>query len=370
MAADLTAQVGDDPVAQGGGPAVEIALVQDVEGGQGGGARHRIAAEGGAVGAGGPALHEGAGRDDAAQRQARGDALGEQQHVRADAVGLGRERAPGAADPALHLVEHQEDAVRIAALAQAGQPGPRRGHVAALAQHRLHHHGAHVGRRRLQGQDQVELGQGGLHRGVGAGVLVGHAVGGVVDARQQRLVALAVAALGRGQRGGGQGAAVERPAEGDDPRPAGELAGQLEGAVHRLGARVAEEDLRLVEERAQGADPLGQLDVAGVVHHHRRVDQRGGLLRDGRHHPRVRVPGRVHRDARTQVEVAPPLDVDQPRALAPGRHHVVVAGQHPGERVVVAGQPPRRRLAQRGGHRGHDSSRGCVSIWAFWRRPE
>jgi hypothetical protein len=35
---------------------------------------------------------------------------------------------------------------------------------------------------------------------------------------------------------------------------------------------------------------------------------------------------------------------------------------------VVPGQPARRRLAR--GHRGHESSRGWVSIWAFCSRPE
>jgi hypothetical protein len=164
---------------------------------------------------------------------------------------------------------------------------------------------------------------------------------------------------------------VERPPERHHRGPAGDLAGQLERPVHGLGPRVAEEDLRLVEERAQLPDALGQLDVAGVVDHHGRVHQGPGLGGDGLDHPGVAVAGRVHGDAGAQVEEATPLDVDQPRPLPPLGDHVVVAGQDPGERLVVAGQPGGGGAAVgHGGHRPASATSGCVSICAFCSRPE
>jgi hypothetical protein len=63
-----------------------------------------------------------------------------------------------------------------------------------------------------------------------------------------------------------------------------------------------------------------------------------------------------------------------PRPLAALGHDVVVPGQDARERVVVAGEPGG---GGRGGDRGdavgggaHEVSPGCVSIWAFWSRPE
>ena len=180
--------------------------------------------------------------------------------------------------------------------------------------------------------------------------LLRHAVGGVVHAGQEGLVALAVLALGRGEGRGRQGAAVEGSPEGDHPGLARHLPGQLEGAVHRLGARVAEEHLRVGEERAQRTDALGQGHVAGVVRHHRGVDERAGLLGDGVGHSGMAVTDRGHGDAGAEVEVAAAVDVDDPRPLAPLGDHVVVAGQDPGQRLVVAGQPRRGGV---GGCRAH-----------------
>ncbi len=99
------------------------------------------------MGAGRPALHDGAGGDDAAEGQARGDALGEQDDVGGDAERLGGEEASGAACTALDLVERKQDPVAVAALPEPLQPGDQRDHVAALAEHRLDDHHPDVGPR-------------------------------------------------------------------------------------------------------------------------------------------------------------------------------------------------------------------------------
>ena len=166
-----------------------------------------------------PPLHQRGRGDDPAERQARRDALGEQDHVGGDAEGLGRERVAGAAHAALHLVEDQHDAVLVAAAAQPLEPRDRRHDVAALAEHRLDDHGADVAVRQLQGQHRVELGQRGPDRLRLARVLTGDAVVHDGDAAEQRLVALAVLPLRGGEGGGRHRPAVEGPAEGDDARP-------------------------------------------------------------------------------------------------------------------------------------------------------
>ena len=115
-----TARRSTAPPAEAAGPLVAALVVEDVEGGQGRGARHRVAAEGRAVGAGRPALHAAwrgamippSGRPEATPLAKR-TTSGVTPNVSA-AKGVA-----GAADAGLHLVEDQQDAVVVAALAAA-----------------------------------------------------------------------------------------------------------------------------------------------------------------------------------------------------------------------------------------------------------
>ena len=66
------------------------------------------------------------GREARADRHAVAESLGERHHVGHDARVLEREPLAGAAHAALHLVEHEQPAVRVADLAQALR-GSRRG---------------------------------------------------------------------------------------------------------------------------------------------------------------------------------------------------------------------------------------------------
>ena len=210
----------------------------------------------------------------------------------------------GSADAALHLVEDQQDAVVVAPPAQPFQPLDRRHDVPALAQHRFHDHGPYGPRRDLCREHPVELAQ--------------VAVGRDGHRRQQRLVAVAVARLRGGERGAADRAPVKASPERDHAGTAGRPPGQLERPVHRLGAAVAEEDLRLDEERGEPAQPLGQADRERLVRDNRRVQQRAGLLDDRRDHARMAVAGGRHRDAGREVEVAPAVHVHQVRASSRG----------------------------------------------------
>jgi len=137
---------------------------------------------------------------------------------------------------------------------------------------------------------------------------------------------------------------VECASEGDDPGPARQPAGHLEGTIDRLGPGVAEEDLGLGEPRRQLADPLGELDVALVVGDHRRVEQLGCLRDNGGDNLRVAVPRVGDTDARGQVEPAAAVDVHQPTALAGDGNYAEIPRQGRGQGGGVTGQPPGREL--------------------------
>ena len=122
----------------------------------------------------------------------------------------------------------------------------------------------------------------------------------------------------RGRRERAQGAAVEAAVEADDLRVdvvagAGVLARELDRALRRLRARVAEEDLaaeaRLAQALGQAQRGLGEEQVG-------RAGERTGLLLDRGDDPRVTVAGVVDREPGEEVQVLLAVRVPQPRALA------------------------------------------------------
>ena len=96
----------------------EAVLEHDVEHGVADRHGQRIAAEGGAVDAGGHADGRLVGRKAGAHREAAADALGDRHEVGRDAGPFMGEQLAGAADAALDLVEDQQQAVLVAELAQ------------------------------------------------------------------------------------------------------------------------------------------------------------------------------------------------------------------------------------------------------------
>ena len=134
--------------------------------------------------------------------------------------------------------------------------------------------------------------------------------------------------LGGGHGHGQRGAAVKRALKDDDVGPAGGVAGQLDGALHRLGARVGEKEgiQRPGHHLAQG---LGQAQQGlMVIDVHLGVQHAGCLGGDGLHDTRMAVAGVGHANAAGKVQVAVALDVPDVDPLAPLHDHVVDPAPH------------------------------------------
>ena len=202
--------------------------------------RHRVARDRRTVAARRP-RHDVLLRDHRAQRHAGRDPLGREHDVGDDAGVLGREHLAGAPHAALHLVEHQEDAVAIGDRAQPAQELRRRHDVAAFAQHRLDDDRRDVVGRGHRREQLLDAG--------------GVAVRRVIHAGQQRPEAPPVLRLARRQRQRPERAPVEAAAERDDSRPPRVVARQLDRRLDRLGARVGQERLPVMLLRARCAGP-------------------------------------------------------------------------------------------------------------------
>ena len=246
--------------------------------------------------------------DHAAERQvAGGDRLGEGDEVGGDAVVAGGEPRAQAAKAGDDLVEDEQRPGVVAQLAQPAQVVGLGGVDAAGADDRLGDH---------RGDLVAPLGE---QRPGGVEVVVGDGL----DVVEQGTPAGLVERQALERRTAHVGAVVAERA-GDDDLAAGLAgqrggeAGQLEGRVDRLGARVGQEHPGLGHWRQAGdrlGQPVGGLvgeDVEGVV-----VLQRGHL---GGHGVDDLPPAVAHvavPEAGEAVDQPPPPVVDHDRALAP-----------------------------------------------------
>ena len=231
----------------------------------------------------------------------------------------------------------------VGQLAEAAQEGGRRGHVATLTLHRLDDEGRRPGRRHDRREEPLEMVERGRAGGlrVTAEVAVGMREGRDVHVRQERVVAGAVVEAGAGDAEGAVGAPVEGAVEGDDVRPTGRPAGQLDGPVHDLRAGVAEVDRvealgHLLDQHLRQA--RHRLQVPETVAD---VEQAVDLRVDGRIDPGVGVAEGRHGDAVGEVEVAAAVGVVEPVALAahPGPLEVATQdGRERGQGAVTDGR--------------------------------
>ena len=240
--------------------------------------------------------------DEHTQRKPAGHALGHGHDVGLDPGLLDREQPPAAAEAALHLVDHQQDAVRIEDRAHALQVAVRQRDDPALADHRLDDERCHVVRGLVTDcvLDSLRACQRARSAAHAAPIWIRHRrERNAGNAAAAALLALRVA--GYGQRAGS--ASVKRRLQRDHLAATGVRARQAQRALHRLRAAAAEERL-LQPARGHRRQPLREqphhghvVDVGAAVH--QPVDL---LLRSG-DHARVHVAGVDHRDPGVHVGV-------------------------------------------------------------------
>ena len=228
-----------------------------------------------------------------ADRQPAAEALRHGHHVGRDAELLVRPERAGAAVAALDLVEDQEGAVLVAGLARGVQQLGLERVDPRLALDRLEQDGGGA------------LAHGGAQ---GVDVVARHHPEAGHERRERRLLRL----LRRGRQRAHR-APVEAALHHHELAARAALAGELERALDRLGAGVAQE--HAAAEREVG-EPLGEAHAGLGVEEVAHVHQPPGLVAHRLHHARVAVAELRHRDAREEVEVLVALVVPEPRALA------------------------------------------------------
>ena len=218
----------------------------------------------------------------ARERQARGDPLRRGDEVRHHALVLAGVPVPGAAEPGLDLVGHEDDARSPAPVGERRKESVRRDDEAALAEDRLDDERGHVRGPHLDLDlvDRAARRLGARHpRGVAEGVRHRH----TVDLGRERPEALFV----RHHLGGHRHREVRPPVVGvvedDDGRPAGRDAGDLHRVLDCLGSGVEKRRRLVVIAGGERVQLLADCDVRLVGRDHEAgVGERGNLLRHRR----------------------------------------------------------------------------------------
>ena len=224
-----------------------------------------------------------------------------------------------ASEAGLHLVGDEQDAVLVGEAAQLGEePGARRV-VAALTLDRLDQEGGDLSRADLVGEQRVQFVD-----GAGRGFLRRHlplerpGVRGDEHRPDQRVVALPVLGLRGGVGDRAHRPPMEAAPEDDHALATGDLAGQLHRGLHRLGARVDEDEL----VDALGCDlpeSLTGAHQAVVAEHHARVPHPVQLVDDRLLHRRRLVTEVGDRDPGGEVEQPSAVRCRHPRPLGARR---------------------------------------------------
>ena len=262
--------------------------------------RQRIAAIGGAMGAG----HHGGSHialgQAGAQRESAANGLGHSDDVRRDAAPLEGKEATGPTVAALDFIENQQQIVLITQCAQALHVFGRHGGHPALALHGFDQDGA--GLRSDQRLDGVEV-----------------ARRCVLEARHGRAEAFEVARIAA-RRDGAQRAAMERAGKGDDFVALGFALGPvivprgLDSAFERLSARIGEEH----RVRKSGIDQaLAQPFLLGNGEHIGSVPHLVGGAFERGHQMGITMAQRVDRDTGMEIEIVATLLIEKAHAFAP-----------------------------------------------------
>ena len=237
---------------------------------------------------------------------------------------LDREPRPGPCEPRLDLVGDEDDAVVGAPRGERGQETWCGHHEAALALDGLDEHAREIACSDLHGE---------LVDRAGGRLLAGHPFGvaqrvrhrGTVDLGSERAEMVLVGEVLGGQRHRQVRAAVVRVVEHRDRLTARRMAGDLDGVLDRLGARVEQRGALLVVAGRHPRELFADGHVAFVRRHHEAgVREARHLLAHRVHERRARVAHGRHGDAGPEVDQAVPVDITHDRArgvldVHPGR---------------------------------------------------
>ena len=279
------------------------------------GARDRVAAEGGAVVAGAHRRHHVLAGADRRQGEAAAEGLGHRHDVGGHAVGARGEPVARAAEPGLDLVEDQQRAMGVGALAQALEERPPRGMAAAVPLDRLDHVAGGLLGGELVPVELVQLGE-----RVGGGLVGRHAL--LVGPRERRhLHPASRKAQPEGRLGGGGRerpgrAAVEAAPEAHHPGTAGRRARQAQRGLVGLGSGGGEEEAIDARRRDLG-QPVGQIAHGRVTADAAEVDHLLHLPAHGGDHGRMAVAEVAGGDPGRQVHVRAAVGGVDPRAVPP-----------------------------------------------------
>jgi DNA-binding transcriptional LysR family regulator len=251
-----------------------------------------------------------------AERQAGSQRLCGDHEIRTDGGPLISEIFPGAAQPGLRFIDHQECAGGLGQVARPAQETALERMNSSLTQDGLKDHGGGF------------PGYGAFQRRI----IVGR------DERDRRAERFERAPQLRltGERQGRVCPAVKGTPQRDQVR-LGWLQGQpasahrLERRFHRFGSAVAEEG---AIQSGDPAEALGQLSLVTVVDKVRSMHAARGLLDQGCRDPRMRIAKGIDTDAGHHVEITPAGGVVHV-AAAPGFHYERVAVVN-GKEIVFA----------------------------------
>ena len=256
---------------------------------------------------------------------------------------LDRPHAPGTAEPGLHLVDHEHDAVLVADPAHAAQELPRRDDESALALDGLDDDRGDLLGGDLRDERALEVGER-LGRGRAAVVLGERHP---VDLRRERAEARLVGVRLRGEAHREERAPVEAALEGDHGRPLRVRARELDRVLDRLRPGVEERGAGLAADRRKPAKALRQGDV-DLVGDDREVGVAEALelLLRGGDDPRVRVADVEAADAAGEVEERVSVDVGEERPPPFLDHDRQVDRERLGDDALLAVQDLARARAR------------------------
>src|SRR5215471_16719056 len=176
---------------------------------------------------------------------------------------LNREHLAGTSEAALDLIDNEQNAMLVADLAELAQEIEGRDVEAALALHRLDHHGGDPRGLDVRLEQELERTERILRGHVVELVRIGDVINLAREGAEAALIGIDLA----GERHGHERAAVEAADEGDDRRTLGGIAGDLNRVLNRFRAGGEEDGLVRALAGRETVQLLRERDIGLVGRH-------------------------------------------------------------------------------------------------------